>query len=281
MIFGSRLYLWLAGLAVIVITNAAIFAVVAFNRSTREAVLELNERELVLPYDWQEHTEDSVISLRLETQLPRPIPDLRYDPEVETQSPWLDGAKLRELGFEVDTALATARATERGSISTQEVFLVLEHNGPAYQAQVKATTRRLEQARAVAAGDAQDEHARNQVEGLERVLFREQYESSRLFVIDAGLDAERLRLNYPERNMHAIISGYISMTMLRTMLRDQSDDWRAAAYVNGLAIRQVNIPSRFTKIFSRQETEGNYNVTLAWGARLEPWVLSVEARELK
>ena len=50
----------------------------------------------------------------------------------------------------------------------------------------------------------------NRRKSLDNELVREENESSRLFVIDAGLDSAALRTKYPDRARYAIVQGVIT-----------------------------------------------------------------------
>ena len=61
----TRAHLRIACLALVVLTNLAILAGVAYNRSGQSAVLELTERELALAEPWS-RGESSGLQLRLD-----------------------------------------------------------------------------------------------------------------------------------------------------------------------------------------------------------------------
>ncbi|MGH8188652.1 MAG: DUF4824 family protein, partial [Steroidobacteraceae bacterium] len=137
----------IAGLALILLTNAVALSGVAYNRSGEpQATLRLTERELQIPYwSWPDN-ENSGIDLRLSWR----VHDTYAGDEISARywnrtGAWLDAEKLRSLGFDVSTA-ATDFELDSGTTSdpSRDVFLVLEQDGAAYQAVLEHCRKRLQ-----------------------------------------------------------------------------------------------------------------------------------------
>ena len=192
---------------------------------------------------------------------------------------WLDGAKLAELGF--DTARKRVRGgREHDAIPAKEVFLVLELDGPAYQAALERARQDNQRAKAAQAGarDPEGESKR-----AAQRLRREESTSSRLFVIDAGLDAGALRARYPDRARHAIVRGQV-----RPYWDTRADATGAlVGHVVGPSVGEIHVPLEFQPSLAsagERASQGEdaqqprREITVAFGRRLEPWITAVANR---
>jgi hypothetical protein len=107
------------------------------------------------------------------------------------------------------------------------------------------------------------------------LLQREEQSNSRLFVIDAGRDAIALRAKYPDRTKYAIVWG-----RLRLSVSFDKPEPKVSARVSELKPSEINIPKAQRSAFqekmgiSTPYSTGSYDVTLAFGKRLEPWTVS-------
>ncbi len=227
----SRRHTLALGAALIVATNAVALLGVAYNRSgTPESELRLSQRELRPPYQWGLQRENSGLSLTLVWQAGEPY---------GSTAAWLDRAKLTELGFDVSRS-AGRRHYEK--VRDREVYLVLELAGSAYQAALDAARERAEKRKAEALAHPGDAKLKTQADFSQKQLFHEEHEASRLFVIDAGLDAGALRAKYADRSRYAIVRGRVRPTLqgdgdARRRLRlgsDQRQRQRAARHAQGL-----------------------------------------------
>lgn len=267
---------WIAGLGIIILTNALALAGVAYNRSGEPvARVTLSERELNLPYDWGRERENSGLALILDWRMNSGSGDVRYTASRYLPSPWLDETKLAELGFPVEGATASADNRRRlNHTLPQEVFLVLEHNGPAYQAVLAHWQEVTKQRQALADRNPDNRELTKAAKDSRERLEREQHKASRLFVIDAGLDAQALRQRYPDTARNIVLRGTV-----RARVNQQDDDqWVVRGFVKEVAVTRVNIPLEHRSVFE-QDGDPDYKVTLAYGQRLEPWVVGVTSGE--
>lgn len=277
MTWSPRLTLALAA-ALIVGTNAFVLAGVVYNRSgAPEATLRLSERELAVPYQWGMAKEKSSISLNLTWRVAPPASErhARYYEHGWGVARWLTESKLTELGFKLPTSDATANALEWRH-KEREVYLVLEMDGGDYQDAVLAARERLaREEAAVARGERGNtaELAKSAREALDRELAS----SSRLFAIDAGLDAQALRDRYADRSRFAVVAGRV-----RPTASGEEGKRQVLGYVRALSVERVNVPLEHLSVFDalgptrnygREAQPPRFEATVAFGRRLEPWLV--------
>ncbi|AQZ35407.1 DUF4824 family protein [Ectopseudomonas toyotomiensis] len=248
---------WLA-LSVVLLSNAIALGSVWYNRSGEpEAQLLLSERELQRVYGgWLRDEDDGVLRLQLSWQ--RPGDGWRL--------PWLDEAKLRELGFSATDERALNRQTAR------EVWLVLELDGPLYRHQVERARQALVAAEVELNAKPESEVLRQERDDRQRRLQFVEQQASRLMLVDAGVDARVLRQSWPDRQRQVLLTGSI-------------EPYRHGAEAGyGATIRlendRLSVPHAYREL--ARGWERNYEQTgfkaqaeVAFGRRHEPWVLSI------
>lgn len=275
---GSPMRSLIAGLLLIAATNAVALVGVAWNRTgDPEAMLVLSERELNLPYNWGLDRDNSGVSLSLQWRVVSEVQAYGYY-SAYTSLEWLDKERLSALGFDTarfqDTPEGRRHMTR---LDAREVLLVLELDGPAWRTMLERTRewarRELEHAAVDARAGKGDGTRADQAR---RALEREEHNASRLFAIDAGLDAGALRARYPDRARYAIVRGRIKPT-----LDTRAGGARVTGYIEGLQVSWVNVPRHFHPALAMRDesfrpgTAPRYAVTVAFGRRFEPWVLAV------
>jgi Domain of unknown function (DUF4824) len=273
----------LAGLALILAANIVVLAGAAYNRSGGpEATLRLSERELAIPYSWGKGGEKSAIALDLTWRVLPPVEEgsrRRYSSYGVSGgvARWLSAAKLAELGFSVP-ADAKDEALERFARREQEreAVLVLEFDGEAYQEAVRAARADLAEAQAELARADASKTLTEIVANASKALERELKSSSRVFVVDAGLDARALRARYPDRTRYAIAAGRV-----RPWVSGAQGKRRIRGYVSALSVEHISVPYELRRVFTTLEPTKTYGqdafavrfeATLAYGRRFEPWL---------
>lgn len=274
-----------AALALVLAVNAIVLAGAAWNRSGEpESELILTQRELDTPYGGYGEFENSGMTLRLDWKIADA--DRRFDEDPDAAyygygsrtATWLDAEKMRTLGFTPPapgTEEQLLRYEER--TSGREVFLVLELDGPAYReslAQVGRYVRRTEQQRAA---NPRKKELAEQAIAAKEMLGRVEKEMSRLFVVDAGLDAEILRGRYRDRTHYAIVRGRVEPMLQRSP--DWPDDKSVpefAGYVDSLSIDGISVPAGVLPSSVMDDEKVTYRVQVAWGRRFEPWIVSAQ-----
>lgn len=280
----SPLRTLIAGAALVVTTNAVALIGVVYNRSGEpESELKLSERELPLPAWHRLNKESSGIALRLDWRIPEQIVD------TDTSAPgfypvgspaWLDRAKLSELGFDVSASHESAAGARHYARQLpREVLLVLELNGPAYRSARDWAGRRAEYEAELFAANPDKPEFERRAQAAQRELQRVERRHSRLFVVDAGLDAQQLRERHKDRSVYAIVRGKI-----RAAVVGPASNRRLSGYVTGLSVATVNVDRSYRPLIEpllrQRERDGGdavprYEVTVAFGRRLEPWIESL------
>jgi hypothetical protein len=260
------------GLALIAVTNTAALIGVAYNRGDTESTLHLTQRELAQPNRWRGAHENSGIALRLEWRvLAEEAADSHFFNTLYPGSggapPWLDKAKLETLGFATSQleTLGKRRDLPRAQLA-KEVLLVLELDGPAYQASLERVRRYVESQAAKGIKEGTE---------LKKILEAEQGANSRLFVVDAGLELAALRAKYPDLARYAIVRGQV-----QPQLRSENRASRLLGYISEISIHEINVPFEFRDVFEFAPQMGEnyqpkplpYDVTVNFGKRLEPWI---------
>ncbi len=271
--WGRREVLW-AGLALLVATNAIVLGGTLYNRSgDPDARLRLSERELKLPYRWGFERENSGIAVDFQWRVPR-APTRDDYPYLE-HTPWLDKAKLTELGFDLSRSpYAEAGRRYYAKQLPREAFLVLEFDGAAYRTALQRAEERAKRAAERAAANPVAEVKRT-LEVAQNQLQSERNTASRLFVVDAGLDADALRAKYADRSHYAIVRGIVRLTTER-----HGSDLLPVGYVSSLSVSDLNIPAEHRAPFASAYKDsdvgapdaGKYEAAVAFGKRLEPWI---------
>jgi len=272
----SRRHTLVTGLALIVVVNAVALAGVAYNRSgDADSILLLTERELQTPYMWRGNKENSGLSLELQWRV-LPIESKDADKyswrhQGYGVSPaWLNGAKMAELGFDRRTDSQTV--AEGGAFAHQlprDVLLVLEFDGDAYQAALSRAQKYIETGK-----DSKD---------AQEVLEGEKTQRTRLFVVDAGLDHSVLRAKYANRDRFAIVRGEVRPAL---EARFGGSAPAESGFISDVSAKSLNVQLKKRGVFdairsapeSTDKVQGQYVVIVAFGRRLEPWIMHVAVR---
>ncbi len=272
----SSRHLFIAGLALVLVTNAIVLGGVWYNRSaTPGSLITLSERELELPY--RLHEENSGLSLHLNWRtLGREDHSGAYS---GWGSPaWFTKEKLKELGFK-DEQLQEGQEDEDDTWRSplpRSAFIVLELDGKTYQEAIKRAERELAQEKGKKGADEQE------ITWARERLAEERLARSRLFAIDGGLDPKQLRRTYPDRSRFLIAPGQIRPSM-------QYNDTKREIYgmISDLSVEDIHVPlsqrQMFMNLINKDKIQADsngaprYHVVVAYGKRFEPWIASVSA----
>lgn len=279
----TRTHTLVAGTVLILATNAVALLGVAYNRGEAESTLTLTQRELHLPYSWGFKNENSGIALELQW---RSLAEEREDlyglqagySGFGREPEWLDKATLTALGFDLSKPEDTPQGRMHyEKLLSKEVLLVLELDGPAYRTALERMQQHRQKEAALLDANPGKKEFEERVKSAKRALYQEERINSRLFVIDAGLDAAGLRAKYPDRHRYAIVHGQIQPRLVETKHKP-----KLVAYISGLSITQVNVPTLYRRIFEPLLESARinqydavvtpYQVSVAFGKRLEPWI---------
>lgn len=274
MITWSRRHILISGIVLILAANAIVLAGVASNRSGEpESTVQLSERELRLPYAGGTRTENSGVVLNLVWRAP--VETAAQDPYSGYESSggnpdWLDKAKLAALGFDVAQDQKPAAGNFKWQ-RTKEVLLVLELDGVAYRQALQRARQKASDEEKLNETNPGSKEFTQRSKAAKDWLAREENENSRLFVIDAGLDAVSLRVKYPDRARYLIVRGQV-----RPQIVTHDKMNRLSGHVAGLSIGQINVPVEFQPALqhtAQNNARARFAVTVAFGQRLEPWIL--------
>ena len=271
--------LFLLGFVILAATNIVVLYGVASNRSGEpEALITLTERELDLSYHAYE--ENSGLALRLSW---RALGKEDLNGYSSWRSPvWLNAQKLKELGFKIDDHIKPYGKTRYYRAIPKQVFIVLENNGEPYREAVKRAEKVFEREKNVIPGDLDDKSLADRLTQAERKLERERQEVTRLFAIDADLNASALREKYGDRSRYIITRG-----LVKPGYQYNSSKEEVFGYISRLSVEKIYVPLEHQQVFasildqydSRKNNFGShqYEVQLAYGHRLEPWIVSVKS----
>ena len=265
MIAWNRRYTLIAGVALILSVNAVVLAGVAYNRSgDPTSTLQLSEREL--RHGPLSSKENSGVSLNL-------VWRVRHGNDAP-DADWLDQAKLAALGFDVASERAERKYKRWRS---KEVLLVLELDGPAYrQALARAQQKADDEEKLLLANPGNKEFERRAKRAREAAE-NEARQASRLFVVDAGLDVEALRAQYPDPTRSLIVRGQIRP---QRVTHDRQD--RLSGHISALSVAQINVPLEFQPALKQAaaiDKAASFSATVAFGKRLEPWLVALTEKE--
>ncbi|MBP5997687.1 MAG: DUF4824 family protein [Azonexus sp.] len=268
------------GLGLIALTNAVALGGVWWNRAAApESSLTLSERELELPWRALRNRENSGLALNLNWRVgDREAGEFISGYTVNGGTPeWLDGTRMQALGFTLgDTDTDHGRRRYTRQLPRQAVF-VLELDGPAAQRALDQARENAARHAAAAAANAGSKEFAGRAKRAQDALTQEENISSRLFVIDAGLDAGALRQKYPDRSRFMLLRGTV-----RPAIRDRGPGQpQMTGYIARVGSGPIHVPHALRgpleSLRARGEPGGgdHFSATLAVGQRLEPWIAEV------
>ena len=281
----SRSSILIAGVGLILLTNAIALGGVAYNRSGEpESILRLTERELERPYDWGANRENSGLALTLRwrtlVESADPAVNMYTGYAGADGSPkWLDEAKLIALGFDARSRSHSDRDWSTDRILPREALLVLESNGPTYLRALERARQHAAREDTLSAANPNNEQMVRRAKSAKERLDGEENESSRLFVVDAGLDLAQLRSTYPDRSRYAIVRGEVRSRWIKA----GNEPTKLTGYVSGIHTDRIHVPLAFHSYFApsgenkhvgRSARMTPSETAVAFGRRLEPWIVS-------
>ncbi|MDP3815861.1 DUF4824 family protein [Pseudomonas sp.] len=289
----TRTHALVSGLGLIVLVNAIALTGVAWNRSEpADSRLHLSERELDNSYSfWRK--ENNSVALRLDYRWPRREAD-------DNRSPPLNAEKMAELGFSVPSELNEDSVQRYRRQLDRDALLVLELDGPSSQRELLLAREQYDSAQQLHALAPKNKNLKNEAERARETLEQEQHRASRLFVIDAGLDQHRLRTRYPDRQRYAIVRGKVRVAANSELLAWSGEGpdprpqekrwvWQIGGYAEIPVAQSLNLPKRWHAIFDSlplrkaqpdfpyASKDKVFNAEVAFGRRLEPWIMQLQA----
>jgi hypothetical protein len=172
------------------------------------------------------------------------------DPNRPRAPAWLDTNKIAELGFDCSLPLSSPQAQRHyQSAPSRRVFLALE-----YQVETSAPTEKPGRA------------------------------NTRLVVVDADRDAQRLRERHPDPRRHIVCRGLVGLTLRR---HDRAgaplSAPRLEARIEGICPSLLSVPKPANRLLltprrtgshgeTRPGDEPGFSALVRWGRNFEPWV---------
>jgi len=269
----------LAGIGLIIVTNAIVLFGVAYNRSgTPDSIVELTERELALPPNYAFNKENTGIALTLKWRLEGET-NTYYPSDYRDNPGWLNRQKLIELGFELPPGNDSPPERYHDANLSKDVFLVLQFDGDAYQRILLGARQRVEKARALAVNNPHHDEFIERTKRAREYLAQEQSANSRLFAVDAGLDKEALRQKYPDGHQYIILRA-----LVRATWEHEATGYFWTGWITHLPVDRLNLPLEYRSALENAgvvlqgqsgEQSPRYKITVAFGKRAEPWIVSV------
>ena len=281
----NNIKILIAGLAIVVVTNVVALVGVAYNRAGEpEAVIELTERELAMPYRYGMGKENTGLGLRIRCRIASEHEYYGYGRCSGTPK-WFTREKLIELGFKLKLRQEDGAGRHAWKKELpREAYLVLEYDGALYQRAVASAEKELNAQQQLLKNNPNKEEFTKRVKAAEDRLQAEQHYQSRLFAIDAGMDKSALRRLYSDSSRYLIMQALIRPTWRRS---DKEKEGKWEGWITGLLVETINIPLEHRAVFesleyaqhsrNRNEQPPRYEVSLAFGKRTEPWVIAVGA----
>ncbi|MDQ1329893.1 MAG: hypothetical protein QG578_155 [Thermodesulfobacteriota bacterium] len=289
--------LFISGFVLLLAVNIIVLLGISGNRSGKpEAVIELTERELAFLNTYETNDENSGLSLRLDWRIIPEIKDDNYSFMRWGSPVWLNEQKLLELGFTIDTFTCPDKDSKKiKSPLPRDAFIVLEYDGNAYQEALKRSEMNLKKAEAALRANTEDKGLQNNFKEAQTSVEDERSKESRLYAIDAGLDAAKLRERYADRSKYIVLPGIVDL-----MCSYDKNKSEIMGNITDIRIDRINVPLTHRNVFdsilaqdkySKDEQTGfsnkfnyrargkkspRYKVELAYGSRFEPWIQRVE-----
>lgn len=274
--------LFLLGFLILVASNIVVLSGVASNKyGEPESQVTLTERELQLPY--KIHQENSGLALRLTWRALGKIDN--HGSYSDWRSPaWLSEKKLEELEFDINDFLrSNGDTTSYKQAIPKEVYIVLENDGESYREALKRAEVALDRENNSVQLNPGNKKLRTSFESAKKRLEDERISESRLFAIDAGLDPIELRKKYGDRTRFIIVKGLVKIRYIHNKNKKE-----AFGYISRLSVASIYVPLKHRQIFDsilaqnkfgkKHSGPPRYDATIAYGKRLESYIISVEER---
>ncbi len=274
---SSSRNLFISALLVLVLTNLAVLAGVRTNRSGPPDFQGiLTERELPLP--WFNRAENSGLALRLSW---RNLAQDSSDSWERSSPKWFNSQKMQELGFKIETAEKTDRASYQRQLP-KEVYIVLEFDGELYREALQRAKNEVIEKEKLVKEDSDDKNKADQLFQSQKRLKAEQLTQSRLFAMDAGLDQAKLRAKYQDQTKFIITRG-----LVRPRYYYNQKTEKTSGYITRLSVKHIHVALPFRQQFeaimaqqkksrSSEPRSPRYTIELAYGKRLEPYIVAVK-----
>lgn len=254
------------GLCFILLANMGLWAATYWNRQgTPESTLVLSERELNIirqsyaplhPVNKEGEVKQAVrLTLRVNNHSNR-LGNMYMIPQE----------KMEALGFSHEFIEKTGKPKPffLWRLQKKLAFVVLEMEGPFHQQFMLET-------KAALAGSPCNETDKT-CESLSSLspeaLKQLQATSSRLYIVDVGLDQQTLRTRYPDRDHYAIVHGTVQASP--GTFSDSSPP-QLMGWVQDILVPEISLPLEWHDD-ALYERPAHFEAEVSFGQRLEPWL---------
>ena len=268
-------HLFIFSFVLVIVVNLLILYRVYDNRtSSADSIVTLTQRELPLSrtrlYREGKYEHNKRQFFRLDW---RAYDKKGYYKNYYYRSPdWLDNHKLEELGFDLDRY-----TPDSGYSVPRDAYIVLEVNSSMYRKHIESIEKKLATQKEIYKNSKQ-KMTKQEIEYIHDELDRETNMSSRLYAIDAGVDRYDLRDKYPDRGEYIILKGSIDISYQYK----KDNDYLLIGRIDNISISNIHIEQKFQKVLAdiyahkKPKQKIKYRVKVAFGSRLEPYIISVE-----
>lgn len=267
----------IAGLTIILLGNAVVFARVMYNRSGEPEIWTFTERELNAPWRSYRDRENSGVTLTLSWQ--GTPPETLEDSAgiwAKRRNIEVDKPTLESLGFptEYDCARTGDRRYQR---LAEHAWAALEYNGPTHRKHIATLERYLAAKESEYSKDL-TEPRKSELKSLRARVERVRDTESRLYAIDVAVDRKTLEQRYADSDMHLILPA--------TIMPWFYCNHPVSIYVASILTSRVHVPKQHRDIFGEPGTARYsssepppYYAEVAYGKLKEPWLMSLALRD--
>jgi hypothetical protein len=196
----------------------------------------------------------------------------------------LNRAKLEALGFRMAPRTTKWDGAHHKDLLDRKAYAVFELNGEAWAALLQQKQAELVESLAKARNDSERKSRQDEFERFSK-------NTSRLVLVDAGLDPAALRARFADRSKYLIAKVKVSAYPAYSGMADSKEDI-AYGHITLLS-GEIDIPHEFHALIAPPGAAPRprvwqynpllpdaapYQVTVAYGQRYEPWVEGVAGR---
>lgn len=262
---------FLLALVLVIVVNAIVLSGVAYNRSgTATAHLILSAREL--PLSWGYGSEENTgLSLRI-------VWNHSTDKTILTQE------KLESLGFSFPETREIRSPKNTKQPLPRKAYAVLEYNGNAWVQLLKKRQDDLAKSLENAKTDQQREMLQKNYDQFEK-------NASRLVLVDVGVNPTSLRAQYSDTGKYLITQARVTAYAYFKGNKNNPFKYEINGAISELLPDTIYVPRQFHNLIQKPGQRRpayydwnyrpdnislpQYQVTLDYGKRYEPWVESV------
>jgi len=272
------------GIALIVLTNTVALGGVWWNRAAPpDSTLTLSERELGLPWRSLRNQENSGLALNLRWRVANPdsggesVSTFTFNSGTPA---WLNGTLLQALDFKVGDLSSDAGQRRFTRQQPRPAILVLELDGPTRQQALDLARENAASHAAAAEVNPGNKEFAARATAARDALAHEENSNSRLFAIDTGVDADALRVKYPDRTRFMLLPATIRPRLHHPKHGTPLPTGTIARPDNtGLHVPHAlsaPLEGLHARVLGESGGDDRFTATVVNGRRLEPWIEAIQ-----